>query len=296
MQRDRRVLGQGNTNRYFQRRVTMRRLNVQFSQIEECIRQSLFAIDGLPANPPLERGEELLLQLVKQDAVRLDKERSRVEFALIFDHYEADPTGEISRRHWPSAGKTWRYILHCSGTIPTIPFSLESLGLSRSYAGQSNPMYIDPIDEKKIRPYLKGGLPTADLWSVASVDELLTAIRNHDKVLRLSPPRYTTVREHNRQTQDAWMPDALKRLYDHRCQICVHDFEPRYGVPYANTRTIGGEGRSQAVSTDLVVLCPNHNAILGAANATFTRKHLEFRYPNGLVEKLTLRDHLLLTS
>lgn len=74
----------------------MRRLNVQFSQIEECIRKSLFAIDGLPANPPLKAGEELLLQLVKQDAVRLGKQSSRVEFALIFDHYEEDPTGEIS--------------------------------------------------------------------------------------------------------------------------------------------------------------------------------------------------------
>src|SRR5690606_21363577 len=122
-------------------------------------------------NPPLEKGEELLLQLEKSDADRLGTQRSRIEFALIYDHYEADRSGEISRRHWPDAGKTWRYILHCSGTVPTIPFSLESLQLSRSYSGQTNPMFIDPADEAKIRPYLKGGTPPKELWSVASVDD-----------------------------------------------------------------------------------------------------------------------------
>jgi hypothetical protein len=50
------------------------------------------------------------------------------------------------------------------------------------------------------------------------------------------------------------------------------------------------------MSTDLAVLCPNHHAIIGATRATFDRRGLEFRYPNGLVEKLTLRDHLLLAS
>jgi hypothetical protein len=273
----------------------MRRLNVQFSQIEECIQKSLFAIDGLPANPPLERGEELLLQLVMADAGRMGKEKSRIEFALIYDHYERDVDGELSRRHWPDAGKTWRYILHCSETIPTIPFSLESLDLERSYSGQANPMYILPADEARIRPYLKDGVPVVDLWSVASVDELLTTIRNYDRVLRLEPWKRSAVREHTRRQSDPWLPDALKRLYNHRCQICVHDFEPRYGVPYADTRRLAGTPGAP-VSTDLAVLCPNHTAIIGATDARFDRRGLEFRYPNGLVEKLTLRDHLLLAS
>ena len=79
----------------------MRRLNVQQTQIEECIRLSMFAVDMLPVNPPLQRGEELLLQLVKADAVKLGLESKRVQFALIFDHVRPDPTGEISRQHWP---------------------------------------------------------------------------------------------------------------------------------------------------------------------------------------------------
>jgi hypothetical protein len=271
----------------------MRRLNVQFTQIEECIRKSLFALPNLPANPPLRRGEELLLQLVLSDAKRLGKEDSRIEFALIFDHVEEDPTGRISRTHWPHADRTWRYILHCSETIPTIPFSLERLGLRKSYAGQLTAVHIEPEDERKIRPYLKGGTPAVELWSVASAEELLRAIRNYDQVLRLSPARATRVREHRRRITDPWLPDALKRFYDHRCQVCAHDFQPRYGVAYADTRVLETKPQAAPVSTDVVVLCPNHNAIVGVAGARFDRRELAFAYPNGLVEKLMLREHLL---
>jgi hypothetical protein len=272
----------------------MRRLNVQFTQIEECIRLSLFAVDTLPRNPPLERGEELLLQLVKQDAVKLGKEHQRIEFALIFDWVEPDPTGEISRRHWPKAGKTWKYILHCSETIPCVPFSLEDLPLSKSYGGQTNPMYIEPQDEAVIRPYLKRGTETRALTEIASVDGLLAVIRNYDTVLRLSPARTTRVREHERRLHDPWLSDVLKRYYEHRCQVCVHDFEPRYGVPYADTRFITQlEEGGQPVSRNLLVMCPNHNGITGAARAEFDRKRMAFKFPNGLVEKLILRDHLL---
>lgn len=272
----------------------MRRLNVQFSQIEECIRTSLFAVDGLPRNPPLEPGEELLLQLVKQDAESLGKLDSRIEFALLFERVQDDPTGALSRAHWPNAGKTWRYILHCSETVPTIPFSLENLGLSRDYGGQANPMYIEPGDAARIRPFLKGGLAPAELPGIASVQDLLLSIRNYDRIVRLAPARTGRVREHERRLSDPWLGDALKLLYEHRCQICRHDFRPRYGTPYADTRFLtplasGGE----PVSRNLVVICPNHDAIIGATSAKFDDRALAFRFPNGLVEKIDLRDHLL---
>jgi hypothetical protein len=271
----------------------MRRLNVQFSQIEECIRKSLFALPALPANPPLERGEELLLQLVMQDARRLGKEDARIEFALIFDHVEDDPTGRISRQHWPDAGRTWRYILHCSETVPTIPFSLEKLELDRKYSGQQTAMYIEPPDAAKIKRFIKGGTAPVDLWTVASVEQLLRTIRNYDHVLRLAPRDTARVREHERTYVDSWLPDALKRFYNHRCQVCAHDFQPRYGTPYADTCLLQRIREPRPLSTDVVVLCPNHNAIVGATRAAFDRRALMFTYPNGLEERLMLREHLL---
>jgi len=234
-----------------------------------------------------------LLQLVLQDARPMGKENARIEFALIFDHVEEDPTGEMSRRHWPNADRTWRYVLHCSETIPTIPFSLENLELHKSYAAQMTAVYIEPEDEAKIRPYLKGETPAADLLSVASVEQLLRTIRNYDQVLRLSPDRRTMVREHQRRLNDPWLTDALKRFYNHRCQVCVHDFEPRYGTAYADTRVVAARGEEPPTSRDVIVLCPNHNAIVGATDARFDRRGLAFEFPNGLVERVTLRDHLL---
>ena len=272
----------------------MRRLNVRFSQIEECIRTSLFAITSLPRTEPLRRGEFLLLQLTKDDAARMGKLDRRIEYALVFDHVVEDPGGSLSREHWPDAGKEWKYILKCSETISAIPFSLERLGLSRDYSGMSNPCLIEPQDEPRILPYLKGHAHPAELPKLASVNDLLAGFRNYDTVVSLSPVRSTPVREHERRLRDPWLGEALKALYEHRCQICLHDFKPRYGVPYADTRFLKALDRGGTpISRNVVVLCPNHDAIIGAADPVFDANPLAFTFPNGLVEKLTLRDHLV---
>jgi hypothetical protein len=272
----------------------MRRMNVRFAQIEECIRTSLFAIDALPRNPPLKRGEELLLQLTKDDAEERGKLKSRIEFALIFDHSKPDSDGSVSRAHWPNAGKIWAHILYCSETIPTIPFSLEGLPLSRSYSGQGNAIPIDPADEQVIRPFLQAVLEAQRLPEISNPHLLLQAIRNYDTVLRLSPPVVADVKSHTRLVREPWLGDALKTLYDHRCQVCTHDFRPRWGVAYADTMfLLSPEKGGQAVSSNLLVVCPNHGAIIKAANGRFDRRSFAFSYQNGLVEKLLLRDHLI---
>lgn len=272
----------------------MRRLNVRFTQIEECIEKALFAVDALPRNPPLAPGELLLLQLIKQDAAELGKLDSRVEFALVFDHADSDPTGHRSREHWPNAGKTWRYILVCRDAVPAIPFSLGQLELSQSYGGQSQCVHINPDDAEVIRRYFSIEAAAMSLPELAGPRQMLQAIRNYDVVVRLTPPRVAEVRTHKRRITDSWLSDALKMHYHHRCQVCVHDFAPRYGVPYADTRFIrpvaeGGE----PLSTNTLVVCPNHNAILDAAKARFDEERMQYTYPNGLREPLLLRDHLM---
>lgn len=126
------------------------RLNVRATQIEECIHSKKFALD----THPIEKGDILLLQLVASDADKFDKRNSRIEFALFFDHYQEDTNGLISKVLWPNAGKTWRWILHCSDISPTMPFSLENLNLKYNYSGQTNPMRIHPEDVNTILPYI----------------------------------------------------------------------------------------------------------------------------------------------
>lgn len=273
----------------------MRRLNVQFSQIEECIEKALFAVDALPRNPPLKPGELLLLQLVKADADRLNKLGSRIEFALVFDHAERDVGGTMSRAHWPQAGKVWRYILVCRDTVPAIPFSMENLGLGNSYAGQAQCVHVEPEDQAEIRKYFTADLQLPQIREIASPRALLQAIRNYDTVIRLTPRKLSIVAEHQRRLGDPWPGDALKTLYDHKCQVCTHDFKPRYGMPHADTRFINPPARGGSLeSRNRLVVCPNHNAIISATNAAFDDVQLAFSYPNGLVERLMLRDHLII--
>jgi hypothetical protein len=268
------------------------RLNVQASQIEECIRLSLFAIDQHPQNPPLEEGDYLLLQLVLADAHRLGKERSRIEFALVFERLEKDLDGSVSRRHWPKAGKAWRYIVHCSETVPTVPFSLENLGLEYNVAGQTNPKLIHPSDAALVWPWIRTPQEVEPRRRIPE-DVLRRVIINWDRVVTEGPIRTTRVREHERRLLNPLIHDMLKLEYDCHCQVCRHDFKPVYGVPYAETRLLTPlERGGTAVSRNIVVLCPNHNGIIGAAGATFDPGQLAFRFPNGHIDKIVLDRHL----
>src|SRR5205085_10506760 len=123
-------------------------------------------------------------------------------------HIEPDPNGTISRLHWPKENRTWPWIIYGSATVPTIPFSLEDLGLSTDYDGQTNPRYIEPRDEQLIIPYIQWSLaevpePNLQLVPASQVAQkfgqqrTLSAIYNHDRiaVLRSVPRRAVNVEE-----------------------------------------------------------------------------------------------------
>ncbi|MBW2004382.1 MAG: HNH endonuclease [Deltaproteobacteria bacterium] len=275
----------------------MQRLNVRQSQIRECIEKSMFAVDRLPSNPPLHNGEILLLQLVKQEAIFLGKLHSRIEFALLFDHYEIDHTGEISRYHWPLAGKTWKYILFCSRTIPTVPFSLEDLPLSFDYAGQANPRAINPADESSMLSYIWGevsGYTLRDNFGPTLVRE---AVANYDATVIRKKPFKILIPEHEEFYRDQLLAESLKSIYDHRCQICGMNFRIKYDAPFAEThhiRPLSEHGLD--IGENIIVICPNHHRIVHKTKPRFDRSKLLYRYPNGLEERLILTNHLEQTS
>jgi len=285
----------------------MRRLNVREAQIDECIRQAMFALSERPRNPELQPGELLLLQLVKTDADRFDKVHQRINFALVFDHLERDHDGSISRRHWPAEGRVWEWIVYGSATVPTIPFSLEDLGLSRDYMGQDNARHIAPQDEAVVRPLVQWSLaqrPQPDLQLVPASrlaqefgpERALSAVFNHDRIAMLHPVPRTSVTV-ERFDRNPWLADSLKSYYDHRCQVCGNDFQPTYGVSYAETHHIQylAEGGPD-ISGNIVVLCPNHHRIVHAAHARFNRETVTYEYPNGLQERLVLPAHILMAA
>ena len=271
----------------------MQRLNVRQTQIKECIENSLFAVNHVPN---FQRGELLLLQLVQQEALHARRSH-RIEFALVYDHFEMDHTGNISRSHWPLAGRTWKYILFCSKTIPTIPFSLEDLPLARKYAGQTNPMPITPEDEKKIMPFIWGNLKGYDLRDEFGPTLVRETIVNYDAIVTHEKPRTIVVLAHEEFYRDALLSESLKSIYDHRCQICGMNFRVKYDEPFAETHHIKplGEGGLD-LGENIIVICPNHHRIVHKTNPEFNRAKFLYRYPNGLEERLILPDHFEHTS
>jgi hypothetical protein len=267
----------------------VQRLNVKQSQIRECIEKSLFAVDRLP---PLLKGEILLLQLVKSEALELGKLHSRIEFALVYDHYEIDHTGEISRLHWPLAGKAWKYILFCSQTIPTIPFSLEDLPLSTDYGGRTNPRGINPKDDLLILPYIWGKMTGYNLRDEFGPTLVREAIVNYDVIIQREKPRKIIIPEHEEYYREPLLAESLKSIYDHRCQVCGMNFKINYDEPFAETHHIQSLSNGGLdISKNIIVICPNHHRIIHKTDAKLDRSKLLYKYPNGLEERLLLADH-----
>jgi hypothetical protein len=263
----------------------------------------MFALSERPRNPELEQGELLLLQLVKSDALRLGKLNERINFALVFDYFIEDVDGEISRHYWPSENRVWKWILYGMATVPTIPFSLESLRLTQSYQSQNNARYIDPADEALIMPFVQGALaerpvpglqiiPSSRIAQEFGQDRALTAIFNHDRIVLANPkPVQKIVVE--RFDRNHFLADSLKSYYENRCQVCGHSFEPVYGAAFSESHHIQylSEGGPD-ISDNMVVLCPNHHRIVHATNAHFDQRSLRYEFPNGLNEPLIVPGHL----
>jgi len=265
----------------------------------------MFAISNKPRNPEIEKGDVLLLQLVLVDAKRLGKEDRRIEYALIFDHYENDFNGTISRDFWPDAGKTWPWILYCSAIVPTIHFSLEDIGLKYNYAGQSNPALIHEDDAKKIMPFILRLYAEKDIekhvhrvldQARARRDyQIWSFINGNDRIVEDSPDQiaWETVAEYKRIKRNPELPVILKELYKYKCQICEHDFKPTYGIPYSETHHMIWLSRGGVDhSNNIIVVCPNHHRIIHEAKPKFDRNNFKYIYPNGHQESLVLKDHL----
>lgn len=85
----------------------------------------------------------------------------------------------------------------------------------------------------------------------------------------------------------------LQKQYSGRCQICGFDPRTRYGHRLCHGHHIvwlcrGGEDRIR----NMVLICPNHHAAVHQADAIFDFAGLEFRFANGVTERLQLNQHL----
>ena len=128
--------------------------------------------------------------------------------------------------------------------------------------------------------YTVGSSSSAETWWPSTNGDPRT---NH-VTDELTGPRAGVVRRH---------AAILRDHYDGRCQVCEYDPRHAYGhytchVHHLIWRSRGGDDDI----TNLVLLCPNHHAIVHRDDAAFDYADLTFSYANGTVEPLRLNQHL----
>ena len=85
----------------------------------------------------------------------------------------------------------------------------------------------------------------------------------------------------------------LKKLYEYKCQICGMLIGTEYGVRIAHVHHI--EYFTRSLNNDaknIIIICPNHHAIIHLANPEFNKDKKVFLYPNGYIEQIMLNEHL----
>lgn len=87
--------------------------------------------------------------------------------------------------------------------------------------------------------------------------------------------------------------DGLKLLYKYRCQICGQKIGANYGSTLIHAHHIDYFVKSMNNdAANVLIVCPNHHAVIHDRNPEFDRKQLMYHYPNGYSEGLSINLHL----
>lgn len=92
---------------------------------------------------------------------------------------------------------------------------------------------------------------------------------------------------------DRSVGDALKHLYDFRCQMTGKRIGNEYGALVVEAHHIIPFTESMNNDTsNIIILSPSYHRIIHKAKPEWDKQNLSFCFPNGLVEKVKLNKHL----
>lgn len=85
----------------------------------------------------------------------------------------------------------------------------------------------------------------------------------------------------------------VQELYQGKCQICLYNPRDTFRLDVCHAHHIiwvsrGGEDELR----NMCLVCPNHHGAIHADDAVFDYAGLEFRFENGLTERIHLNSHL----
>ena len=97
----------------------------------------------------------------------------------------------------------------------------------------------------------------------------------------------------NRRIYDRSIPDRLKKLYKHRCQICGATATVMYEVDVSEAHHIDYFTKSMNNNPhNIIILCPDHHRIVHKAHAIFDYNTHLFTYDNAKTDGLLYNLHL----
>lgn len=92
---------------------------------------------------------------------------------------------------------------------------------------------------------------------------------------------------------DKSIGDTLKKFYDYRCQVTGEKIGDQYSAHVVESHHILPFTESlNNNASNIIIVNPTFHRVIHKAKPEFDKTALSFKFPNGVVEKLTLTDHL----
>lgn len=92
---------------------------------------------------------------------------------------------------------------------------------------------------------------------------------------------------------DKAISDELKMLYSNKCQICSNNYFKKYSEYIVEAHHIESFVKTlNNNSNNIMIICPNHHRLIHKTKPFFDTVKIEFKYPNGYIEALSLNKHL----
>lgn len=118
----------------------------------------------------------------------------------------------------------------------------------------------------------------------------------YERIINMQDPTAAFQRitaETNIRRLDTRIPNQLKRIYQHRCQICGATAEVMYGVDVSEAHHIQYFTKSfNNNAKNIIILCPDHHRIVHKAHAVFNYDTHCFEYENAHIDTLCYNIHL----
>lgn len=118
----------------------------------------------------------------------------------------------------------------------------------------------------------------------------------YERIINMQDPAAALRRitsETNVRKLNTSIPTQLKKLYQHRCQICGATAKVMYGVDVTEAHHIHYFTQSfNNNASNIIILCPDHHRIVHKGHAVFNYETHTFEYENAHIDSLLYNIHL----